>query len=230
MRHRSLTSGTAAASAGIWSKFRGTGKAWVHMHMTDQSLHICQSQRQYSQSRLYWVLLSEFETLAHVFVAKLQLWLAYHWRSGTSRIRIAVCRIPRDGPGIHVSAAAFSAGYFLASDRSSGTTGILPSSPEWGSWICMKPSCDSLWIDHSSPGTPRERQICHWSACVPVCSALYILVCFILIMFSFTLNQWTQCTQIVIYQDTSHSGAGGSSRSASADISTYAWSEYDGHR
>jgi len=105
----------------------------------------------------------------------------------------------------------------------------LQSSPEWGSWICIKPtltSCISLWMYHSSPGTPQDRQISHQCACTPVHSALYIVVCFILIIFSSTLNQWTQCTQI--YQDTSPLGAGGSSRFASADIWIYAWSVCEG--
>jgi len=135
----------------------------------------------------------------------------------------------RHGPAIHGYAAVFAAGYFLTSDWISGTTLILTSSPEWGSWICMKPSCDTLWMYQSSPGTPQERHICHRSACIPVCSALYIVVSFILIMFSLTLNQWTQCAEIVIYRDTSHLGAGGSSSSASADISICAWSVDDGH-
>ena len=97
----------------------------------------------------------------------------------------------------------------------------LPSSPEWGSWICVKPtltSCDSLWMYHSSLGMPQERQIRHWSACIPVCNAHHILVCFFLIMFYSTLNQWTAWTQIVIYRHTSCLGAGSSSRSASANV------------
>jgi len=105
----------------------------------------------------------------------------------------------------------------------------LQSCREWGSWICMKPtfsSCNSLWMNHSSPGTPRERWICHRSTCIPACSVLNISVSFILIMFSLTLNQWMQCTQIVIYQNTSRLGAGGSSCSASATISIYAWLGY----
>jgi len=80
------------------------------------------------------------------------------------------------------------------------------------------------------PDTPREQQIRHRSACIPACSALYILVSFILIMCSLTLNQLMKCTQIVIYQDNSRLGAGGSSGSASADISIYAWSGYEGRR
>jgi len=97
----------------------------------------------------------------------------------------------------------------------------LQSSPEWGSWLCMKPtltSCDSLWMDHSGPSMPQKRQICHWSACIPVWNAHYIFVCFILSMFRFTLNQWILWTQIVISQDTSHLGADGTSCSASDEI------------
>jgi len=75
----------------------------------------------------------------------------------------------------------------------------------------------SFQVRHASTATIRLR-----SASSPLHSALYILVCFILIMFSSALNQWTLCTQIVISQDTAHLGAGGSSRSPSANISIYA--------
>jgi hypothetical protein len=51
---------------------------------------------------------------------------------------------------------------------------------------------------------------------------LYIVVCFIVIMFSSTLNLWTKCTQI--YQDTSALGAGGWFRSVPAKIWTNACS------
>ena len=107
----------------------------------------------------------------------------------------------------------------------------LQSSTEWAFWILMKPtvtSCDSLWMYHSSPGRPQARQISHQSVCTPVRSALYIFVCFILIMFSLTLNQWTQCT--LIYHDTSPLGAGGSSCSGLANIWIYSWSVCEGHR
>ena len=52
---------------------------------------------------------------------------------------------------------------------------------------------DKLWLilDISFQPTPQEWQISHQCLCTPVCSALYILVCFTLIMFSLTLNQWT---------------------------------------
>jgi hypothetical protein len=74
----------------------------------------------------------------------------------------------------------------------------------------------SFQVRHASTATIRLR-----SACSPLHSALYILVCFILIMFSSALNQWTLRIQIVISQDTAHLGAGGSSRSPSANISIY---------
>jgi len=100
MRHGSLIGGKHAACTGIWSKFSCTGKTGVHISMTNRSLHIAQSQWQLSQSRRYCVLLSEYNTLAHLFVAKLQLLLAYHWSSGTFKIRIAECWILRHGSGI----------------------------------------------------------------------------------------------------------------------------------
>ena len=83
----------------------------------------------------------------------------------------------------------------------------------------------SFQVRQAWTGTIRLR-----SACSPLHSALYIIVCFILIMFSSALNQWTLCTQIAISEDIADLGAGGSSRSPSADISIYAWSVWDGHR
>jgi len=70
----------------------------------------------------------------------------------------------------------------------------LQSSSEWDSWLCMKPtltSCDSLWIEHSGPGMPQEQQISRRSACIPVHSAHYMLVYFILIRLSSEWNDWT---------------------------------------
>jgi hypothetical protein len=75
----------------------------------------------------------------------------------------------------------------------------------------------SFQVRHGSTATIRLR-----SACSPLDSALYILVCFIPIMFSSALNLWTLCAQIGISQDTVHLGAGSSSRSPSANISIYA--------
>jgi hypothetical protein len=75
----------------------------------------------------------------------------------------------------------------------------------------------SIQVRHASTAIIRLR-----SACSPLHSALYILVCFLLIMFSSALNQWTLCTQIVISQDTAHLGAGGTSSSPSANILIYA--------
>jgi len=129
----------------------------------------------------------------------------------------------RHGLGILGYAAAFAAGYVLAYDWSSGTTEICQSSPEWASWIFINTtlaSYDSFWVSHSGPGTPQGRQISHRCTCTPVHSALYILDCFIIIMFCSTLNQWTQCTQM--YQDTSPLDAGSSSHFASANIWIYA--------
>jgi len=82
---------------------------------------------------------------------------------------------------------------------------------------------------HSSTGMPQERQIRHRRACIPVCSALYISVSFIVIKFSSTLNLWMLLTQSVIYKDTSWFCAGSSSRLASANRSRYASLGYEGH-
>jgi hypothetical protein len=169
------------------------------------------------------VLQSEYETLAHLFVAKLQLLLAYHASSVTFQIRITECRILRHGPGIHGEAAALNSRCFPASDWSSAKTEILTSSPEWGSWICTKPGCHSVRMYHSSSGTPWEQSIRHWSTCIPVFSGPDNLVSFFLIMCSLTLNQWMRWKQIVIYHDTSHWGAGSSSRLASDVLSITAW-------
>jgi hypothetical protein len=62
--------------------------------------------------------------LAQVIVVKLQLLLPYYRRSGRLKICIEECRILRHGSCIHGLAAAFPAGYFLASDWSSGTSKI----------------------------------------------------------------------------------------------------------
>jgi len=63
----------------------------------------------------------------------------------------------------------------------------LPSSPEWASWIFIKPALkrfESLWMSYSSLGTLQKRQIIHLSACTLFCHELHILVCMILIMFA----------------------------------------------
>ena len=184
---------------------------------------------QYSQSKQYWVLLSQHETWAHLFVAKVHHFLAVHSGSGT----------PQDPhPRVSDTETRFRYSCLSCSFRCRVFPGLwlnfwynwdLQSSRECGPWICMKPTlagCDSVWIYHSGPGMPWEQQIRHQSACIPVCSALYILVFFILIIFSLTLNQCTQCTKNAIYQDTSRLGAGGSSHWASATILIYAWSGY----
>jgi hypothetical protein len=101
------------------------------------------------------------------------------------------------------------------------------SSPEYGSWIRMKPAltcCNSLWMYYSSPHMSQGWKICHLSVFTPIHCALDIVVFFILNMFLSTLNQQMQCTQMVIYQDISSSGAGCLSHSAVADIWSYAWS------
>jgi len=83
----------------------------------------------------------------------------------------------------------------------------------------------SFHVRHASTATISLR-----STCSTLHSAQFILVCFILSMFFLALNQWMQCTQIVISQDTAQSGAGGWSRSPSANISIYAWSVCEGRR
>jgi len=67
----------------------------------------------------------------------------------------------------------------------------LQSSPEWCSWICMKPMltiCDSLWTSHFSPGMPQEQQLCHQCVCTAVHSALSISIYIILFICSSTLD------------------------------------------
>jgi hypothetical protein len=75
----------------------------------------------------------------------------------------------------------------------------------------------SFQFRHASTVTISLR-----SACSPLHSALIILVWFILITFSLALIQWTLFLQIVISQDTAHSGAAGASRLPSANISIFA--------
>jgi len=83
----------------------------------------------------------------------------------------------------------------------------------------------SFQVRHASTATISIQ-----SAYTPLPSARFILGCFILMMFSLTLNHWTLCTQIVIFQDTAHQGAGGSSRSPSAHISISAGLVCEGWR
>jgi len=64
--------------------------------------------------------------------------------------------------------------------------------------------------------------ICLRSALTPLNSALFILVCYFLIMFLLALTQWMVFTQNVISQDTAHLGAGSSSSLPSDNISIYA--------
>jgi hypothetical protein len=78
-------------------------------------------------SRWYWVLLSEYETWAHIFLAKPQLLLAYHWSSGTHVICIPESQKLKLGLGNHRSNAAFAAGICQVYDGRSCTTEILNS-------------------------------------------------------------------------------------------------------
>jgi len=84
---------------------------------------------------------------------------------------------------------------------------------------------ESIQPRHASTATISLRSIY-----TPAHSAIIIWVCFILIMCSLALNQWMLCTEIVISQDTWHLSASGSSRSASAIISIYAWLVCKGSR
>jgi len=64
---------------------------------------------------------------------------------------------------------------------------------------------DMLWLIMDVSVQPRNTStvtISFQTTCTPVYSALYIVVCFILIMFPSALNQWMLCTHIVIYQHT----------------------------
>jgi len=81
----------------------------------------------------------------------------------------------------------------------------------------------SFWPRHTSRGT-----IWLQSAWTPVHSTHFILVCFILIMFSSTLNKSTLCTKIFISQNSLDLGEGGSSRLASATISIWSRSVCSG--
>jgi len=80
-------------------------------------------------------------------------------------------------------------------------------------------SCNSVWMDLSNPDMLQVQQIRHQSAYTTVHNILNILRYFILVMFSSTFNQQTPCSQIVINEYTSPSGACSSSGSDSASIS-----------
>jgi len=76
----------------------------------------------------------------------------------------------------------------------------------------------SFLLRHTSRATNKPPKRMYFQSVVP----LYILVYFILIMFSSNLKLSTWCTQI--HHNTSPLGAGGSSSSTSAKIWTYGWS------
>ena len=119
---------------------------------------------QSKRTRRYWVLVSEYETCAHLFVAKPQLLLAYHYSSDPHP------REFEDETGLRYSwlKCTFCCHGFPGQWLKIMDNWDLQSCPDWASWICMKPtltSCELLWMYHSSPGTPQERQISHQSAC-----------------------------------------------------------------
>jgi len=107
----------------------------------------------------------------------------------------------------------------------------LQSSPKWGCWICMKANFDKLRLNMDVSFQPRHAWIAtnqpqkHMYA---VCSPLHIFVCYMLIIFFLTLNQWTQYTQMLIYQHTSHLGAHHSSWMAFPNIWINAWPVCEG--
>ena len=80
---------------------------------------------QSKQTRRYWVLVSDYETWAHIFVAKPQLLLPYHGCYGTPRTRIPESRMLRHGWGFPGSNAVFAARVLLAHDWRSSTTEIF---------------------------------------------------------------------------------------------------------
>ena len=126
--------------------------------------HIWQS----TQTRRYWVLVSKYETSAHLFVSNPQLLLAYHRSSGKPLIRIPESWKLRHRSGILGSNAALAAGVFLAYDRGSFTPEIFnPVQNELFGyvWSQLWQAASHYGWYHSSPVTPQERQISHWSAC-----------------------------------------------------------------
>jgi len=80
---------------------------------------------QSTQTRQYWVLVSEYERWTHLFVAKPQLLLAYHYSSGTPLICIPESRKLRHGSDILGSNSPFAAVVFLADDWRLCTTEIF---------------------------------------------------------------------------------------------------------
>jgi hypothetical protein len=83
-----LIPGKSAAFAAIWFRFRCAGdlSAYVLSRvMTDPSPLICRSNLERTQSRQYWVLVSEFEIrLAHLWQSRIYCWrllmVQLHWR------------------------------------------------------------------------------------------------------------------------------------------------------
>jgi len=147
---------------------------------------------QYSQSTQYWVLVSTYDTKAHWLVARRGfcrhiIEIQAHLRSASKRLRC--------WDMAWVSMADLQLCYRVFPDLwlKFRHNWDLQSSPEWGCWICMKANFDKLWLimdvsfqlRHASRATNKPPKCMY-----PVYSALYILVCFILIMFSLTLDQW----------------------------------------
>jgi len=147
---------------------------------------------QSKQTTCYWVLMTEYEIWAHLFVAKPQPMLAYHWSSSTHLICTLVSRTLRCSSGILGSNPDFTAGVFLAYNSRLCTTEIFnPVQNELLRyvWSQLWKAASHYGCYHSSPATPQQWQISHRSTCT--CSTLctlYIFVHFILIMFSSTLN------------------------------------------
>ena len=140
----------------------------------------------------YWVHGSKYETLAYIFVTKLQLLLAYHWSSGTPLIRIPKSRKLRHRSANLGSNATLAARAFLAYDWRSFTTEIFnPVQNEVLGCVCRQlwQAASHYGCYYSSPGTFQKRKISHREVlpCSTYCT-LYIVVYFILIMFSSTLN------------------------------------------
>ena len=127
LSHSSRIRGSPASIAGLCSKSRCTGESWAYIVRTVTAQLPTPFREQHSLHD-YWVGLSEYETSAHLCVAKLQCVQEYHSLLGTPQIGIPEHRKLRHGSGIHGKAAPFAAGYVLAYhlayDWSSGTTEI----------------------------------------------------------------------------------------------------------
>ena len=111
---------------------------------------------QSKQTRQHWVLMSQNETSAHLFVVKPQLLLGYYSGSHRPLIGLPLRWKQRHCLGFLCSTAAFPTGVFLAYDWRYFTTEIInpvQNQLPRNVWSQLWQSASHYWSYHSSPAT-----------------------------------------------------------------------------